>query len=309
MTAPHGCGLVTAMIATAVAVAAQTPFSRVGSTSVQVRSDLELVNVSVTDARGTPITDLDVSRFHLFEDGKEQVIRYCSSEDVPVSIGLVLDTSGSMGDKLNLIKESAIRFVRAANPADEYFLIEFQSHPQVELPFTSDTDRLLEAIGHIEIGGSTALFDAVHLGVNEMRRANYPRKALLIVSNGINHHSRYKERETKRLVSEVDFPIYTINVWQPQWGNRYSIQRRDPGVLETFSPPTGGRDYRVRDLKKLASSIGLISLEIRYQYVLGYYPPNREADGKFHKVRVKVDARPGERVKISNRAGYIVPAP
>jgi len=126
-------------------------------------------------------------RFRLFEDGQEQVVKSCSSEDAPVSIGLVLDTSGSMGDKLNLMKKAAIQFVRAANPADEYFLVEFQSSPQVVLPFTADTDQLIESIGQIEAGGSTALFDAVHLAVNEMRRANHPRKALLIVSDGMNN--------------------------------------------------------------------------------------------------------------------------
>jgi VWFA-related protein len=122
------------------------------------------------------------------------------------------------------------------------------------------------------------LFDAIHLAVKEMRRAHYPRKALLIVSDAVNNHSRYTAREIERLVSEVDFPIYTINLWQPQRdGNRYAIQRRDPGVLKTLSTPTGGRDYPVRNLKKLASTTELISLEIRKEYVLAYAPSNREA--------------------------------
>jgi Ca-activated chloride channel family protein len=180
-----------------------------------------------------------------------------------------------------LLRTAARNFVRPANPGDEYLLIEFQSHPYVVLPFTSDTDRLDQAIDQIEAGGSTALFDSVYLAVNEMRRAYYPRKALLIVSDGMNNHSRYTARETRRLVSEVDFPTYTINLWQPQPdGNRYAIQRRqDPGVLETFSTPTGGRDFPVHLLNKLASTIELISFEIRYEYVLVYAPSSRRTDG------------------------------
>jgi Ca-activated chloride channel family protein len=213
-----------------------------------------------------------------------------------------------MFDKLSLLRAAAREFVRAANPVDEYLLIEFQSQPYVALSFTSDTDRLFQAIDQIQAGGSTALFDAVQLAVNEMQHAHYPRRALLIVSDGVNNHSRYTERETRRLVSEVDVPIYTINVWKPQLdGNRYTIQRQAPSVLETFSTPTGGRDFPVQDLKKLASTTAIISLEIRYQYVLGYAPPNRTADGKFHKVNVKVDPLPGEHLRISNRAGYYSP--
>ena len=308
MTSHSHWGLLT--IAIAAVASGQTPSSAFRSPNIRVPSDLVLIHALVTDSLGGPITGLDASRFHLSEDGQEQVIKSCSSEDAAVSVGLVLDTSGRMFDKLSLLKAAAREFVRAANPADEYLLIEFQSQPYVALPFTSDTDRLLQAIDQIQAGGSTALFDAVHLAVNEMRRAYYPRKALLIVSDGVNNHSRYTARETRQLVSEVDFPIYTINVWKPQRdGNRYAIQRRDPRVLETFSTPTGGRDYPVRDLKKLASTTQLISLEIRCEYVLGYAPSSRGSDGKFHKVRVKVDPRPGERFRISNRAGYIAPLP
>jgi Ca-activated chloride channel family protein len=192
----------------------------------------------VTDSLGNPVTDLVASQFHLFQDGEEQVIKSCASDDVPVSIGLVLDTSGSMGDKVGLLKTSAIQFVRAANPSDEYFLVRFRNHPQVVLPFTADTDQLLQSIDRMKAGGNTALFDAVHLAVNEMRYASYPRKALLIISDGMDNYSRHTERETRRRISEIDFPIYTINVLERQQRNRYASHRRDPDVLETISSPT-----------------------------------------------------------------------
>jgi len=281
---------------------AQHANPRSGVADIRIHSDLVLINALVTDRRGRVITGLDASRFRLFEDGQEQVVKYCVSEDAPVSIGLVLDTSGSMGDKLDLLKQGAIQFVQAANPADEYFVVEFQSRPQVVIPFTIATDQVFRELAHIQAGGSTALFDAVQVAVHEMKKAAYSRKALLIVSDGMDNHSRHSERSTRRLVSEIDFPIYAINVWQPQYGNRYAIQRRDPETLESISAPTGGRAFAVRDLKKLPAVTELISLEIRHEYVLGYVPPNRDSNGEFHKVRINVPM--GERLRISNRAGY-----
>lgn len=277
--------------------------------NIRVQSDLVLINLSVTDSRGMPVTDLDVSRFHLFEDGEEQVIQSCSGEDVPVSVGLVLDTSGSMNAKVGLMKSAAVQLVSAANPFDEYFLVAFERRPQVLLPFTRATDELLRSFDQLHAGGSTALFDAVHLAVRQMHSAGYPRKALLIISDGMDNHSRFTERETKRAVSEVDFPIYTINVWEPPQGNRYAVQRRDTGVLEMLSDRTGGRHYSVRDPKKLALVSQLISLEIRHNYVLGFVPTSHRLDGKFHTVRVKVDSSSGQKLKTSNRAGYFAPIP
>ena len=286
----------------------QTASPRPIPTNLRVESDLVLINALVTDPRGRPIIGLDASQFHLFEDGREQTIKSCSSEDVPVSIGLVLDSSGSMGDKIELLKNAASQFVKAANPADEYFIVQFQARPRIAVPFTTDADRLLGFINGLETAGSTALFDAIHLAANEMRRARYPRKAMLIVTDGMDNHSRNTERATKRLIAEVDFPMYGIDVWQPQRsGNRYAIQRQDPATLDTLLPPTGGRVYAVRDLRKLTLTMDLISQEIRYEYVLGYSPPNTALDGKFHKVTVQVESLLGQRLRISSRRGYYAP--
>jgi Ca-activated chloride channel family protein len=277
---------------------------------MDVQSNLVLVGTSVMDSHGTPVTGLDISRFHLFEDGKEQAIRSCTSEDAPVSIGLVLDTSGSMSSRLALLKQAATQFVRSSNPDDEYLLIELRQRPHVVLPFTTDTNRVLETIGRVETRGPTPLFDAVHLAVYEMRNAKYPRRAVLILSDGLNNHSLYTGRDTKRLVSEVDFPIYTINFWQHQAsGNRYAIQRGDPGVLATISEPTGGRDYPVTELRELDSVTASIGSQIRRQYVLGFAPLTQTLDGNFHKVRVKVAPEPGFRLQVVNRSGYYAPAP
>ena len=273
--------------------------------NLRVESDLVLVNTLVTNGRGIPVPGLEPSRFHLFEDGIKQFIKYFGSEDAPASIGLVLDASGSMGDKLARLRESAARFIRAANPADEYFLLEFRDHPEVTVPFTSDTDRITRAIDSMEVGGSTALIDAIYLALHEMRRARNPRKAVVVVSDGMDNHSRYSAKETERLAIEAAAPIYAINLWQPQRsGNRYASQRQDPGLLERISVPTGGRTMAVREPKKLAEVAELISSEIRSEYILGYVPISRGRDGKFHHLKVTVDASQGPRLRVSNRPGY-----
>ena len=160
---------------------AQDGGPRPSTANIRVRSDLVPINALVTDVHGAVVTDLDATRFHLFDEGNEQFIKYCASEDSPVSVGLILDTSGSMGDKLSALRKAAVQFVSAANPSDEYFLLEFRDRPQVVVPFTSDTDRLITAVDSIEAGGSTALLDAVYLALREIRRGSNPRKALLVI--------------------------------------------------------------------------------------------------------------------------------
>ena len=255
----------------AVAAIAQDGGLRHPEPNIRVHSHLVLINAIVTDQHGTPVTEVASSRFHLFEDGLEQTILYCVSEDSPVSVGLVLDTSGSMGEKLAAMKKAAIQFVRAANPTDEFFLVIFRDRPEVVVPFTSDTQRLISEIESAEAGGSTALLDAFYVALQETRRGYNSRKALLVISDGMDNHSRYSKREVKKLAQEVDFPVYTINMWEPaRSGNRYAIQRRDPGLLEEIAAPTGGRSFAAREVRKLISLAERISLELRHEYVLGY---------------------------------------
>jgi len=163
----------------------------------------------------------------------------------------------------------------------------------------------VRSIGGIEAGGPTALFDAIHVAVDEMRRARFPRKAVLIVTDGMDNHSRFTERQTKRMMSEVDFPIYGIDVWQPQRsGYRDTIQLQDPETLETLLPITGGRVFAVRDSERIAVAAELVSEEIRSEYVLGYTPSNQKNDGRVHRVKVSLEPSIGRKFRISHRFGY-----
>ena len=276
--------------------------------SIQVNSDLVLINALVTDERGAVVTGLGASAFRLFESGKEQVVKYCLNEDVPVSIGLVLDTSSSMSGKLALLKQAAVEFVRVGNASDEYFLIEFRNRPRLVLPLTRDLDQVTQSVGQLQAGGNTALLDALYLAVSEIQHTNNPRKALLLISDGLDNHSRYTESETRKLISELDVPIYTINLYESPSGNRYAIQRQNPGILEAISTATGGRTFRELSPKKLSSVAKLIASEIRHEYILGYVPSNRTRDGKFRHVHVLVEALTSQKIRISHREGYHAPA-
>lgn len=268
--------------------------------------DLVLINVLVTDLHGNPVTGLDASKFRLFEDGMEQVLKYCKSEDAPVSVGLILDTSGSMSSILAPVKKAVDRFIRETNPSNEYFIVEFQSHPHVVTPFTTDMDLLSRAIDHLESGGNTALFDAVYVAVDQMRTAKYSQKALLIVSDGLNLHSHHSERQTRRLAAKVDFPIYSICLYgepRSQTG-RHPMPRGDDAILNELSSPTGGRNFTLLSSKKLQSTMDLIAAEIRHQYILAYVPSDHTTASKFHRIRIHVQPQPGHRFRVSNRSGY-----
>lgn len=275
--------------------------------NITVHSDLVLIDALVTDRLGRVVTGLDASRFRLTEDGKEQVVRYCASEEVPVSIGLVLDTSGSMSGELGILKQAAIQFARAGNPGDEYFLIGFRDRPRLALPFTADLERVAASIRKLTAGGNTALLDALHMAIGEMRSANNPRRALLLISDGLDNHSRYTEREIRKRLSELNLPIYAINVYERPSGNRYAIQRQDPGILEMTAVLTGGRTFRAFSNRRISSIADLIASEIRHEYVLGYMPLQHPADGKFRRVRVQVESLPGQSLRIAYREGYRLP--
>jgi Ca-activated chloride channel family protein len=276
------------------------PAELCGPTPKILQTNLVLINAVVTDRHGAPITDLNTPQFHVFEAGKEQVIKFCAQEDVPASIGIVLDTSGSMGTNVELLKAAVIEFLRAGNAADEYLIVMFRDHPKILVPFTSYGDQLTAAIRHLQAGGPTALLDAIYLTVQEVQHVKKARKAVLVISDGLENHSHYTAKEMNRLVSEVDFPIYAINLRSnPASGNRFSIQQRDPGILEAISTETGGRLYTIMGARKLASVLELIASEIRHEYVLGYVPSDEGGDsGRIH---IKIDPSPVQAVKVSYR--------
>ncbi|MBV9266226.1 MAG: VWA domain-containing protein, partial [Acidobacteriaceae bacterium] len=175
---------------------------------LRVEKTLVLINVTVTDPLNRFVTGLEKEHFRLYEDKVEQDISQFSSEDAPISIGLVFDTSGSMGPKLQKSRQAAAEFFKTANPSDEFFLVQFNDRPELSVPFTTDTDNIQSTLTFTQSRGRTALLDSVYLAMHEMKKAHNPRKALLIISDGGDNSSRYTETEIKSAVREADVQIF-----------------------------------------------------------------------------------------------------
>jgi len=243
--------------------------------------------VSVTDPLGRLVTGLERENFRVFEDGVEQEVVDFSSQDVPVSIGVIFDMSGSMADKIDKSRQAAVQFFRTANPQDEFFLVNFNDRAQLVSEFTSSVDDLQNRLLFTSAKGLTALYDGVYLGLSQMRGAHNARKALLIISDGGDNHSRYSENEIRRFVREADVQIYAIGLFEPD-GGPTPEERNGPSLLADLTEMTGGREFTVGNLNELPDIATKISMELRNQYVLGYRSSNAAHDGKWRKIKVKL---------------------
>jgi VWFA-related protein len=278
--------------------------------SIRVDKTLVQIPVTVTDPLNRFVTGLDKEYFKIFEDKVEQEITQFSSEDAPLSIGLVFDTSGSMGSKLQKSRQAAAQFFKTANPEDEFFLVTFNDRPEMTVPFTTDTEELQNRLTFTQSKGRTALLDGVYLSMHHMKKARNPRKALLIISDGGDNSSRYTESEIKNAVREADVQIYAIGIYEPVASRgRTSEEMMGPGLLNTIAEQTGGRAYAVENLAELPDVAAKIGMELRNQYVLYYTPKNQERDGKYRRVSVKlIQPRGLPPLKAFFRLGYYAPA-
>ena len=281
-----------------------------GPASLRIDTTLVQINVTVTDPLNRFVTGLEKEHFKLFEDKVEQNILQFSSEDAPLSIGLVFDTSGSMGPKLQKSRQAAAQFFKTANPEDEFFLIEFNDRPELVVPFTADTEEIQNRLTFAQSKGRTALLDGVYMAMNQMKKARNPRKAILIISDGGDNNSRYTESEIKNAVREADVQIYGIGIFEAMGARgRTPEELSGPGLLNEIAELTGGRSYNVENLNELADIAAKIGIELRNQYVLYYTSKNQVRDGKYRHVNVKlVQPRGLPPLKAFFRLGYYAPA-
>ncbi len=284
--------------------------SRQPNRPIRMDVDMVLVPVTVVDPYGRLVTGLDQSNFRIFEDGIEQEVVYFAEQDVPISIGVIFDLSGSMSDKIDKSRLAALQFFRTANPQDEFFLVDFNDRAQLVSPFTSDIDLLRNRMlfGR-RPGGRTALFDGIYLGLSEMRGAHNSRKALLIISDGGENHSRYSERDLREFLREADVQLYAIGIYEPlssRW--RTPEEGQGPALLEELAEMSGGRVFPVTNLNELPDIATKISMELRNQYVVGYKPSNRRRDGKWRKIKVQLRPPRGlPPLTVYFRHGYMAP--
>jgi VWFA-related protein len=277
--------------------------------NIRIDTTVVQIPVTVTDPLNRFVTGLEKKDFRLFEDKIEQTVQYFASEDAPISVGLIFDTSGSMGSKLEKSRQAVSQFFRTTNPEDEFFLVEFNDRPELVSPFTTSLEEIQNKLTFTQSKGRTALLDAVYLGLHTMKKGRNARKALLIISDGGDNSSRYTESEIKNLVREADVQIYAIGIFESGAARgRTAEELAGPGLLQEISEQTGGRAFAVDNLNELPDIAAKIGIELRNQYLLGYTPANSTRDGKYRKVTVKlVQPRGLPPLKAFWRLGYYAP--
>ncbi len=286
-----------------------TPEAPTPRANIRVDTTVVLIPVTVTDPLNRFVTGLERENFRVFEDKTEQKVLNFASEDSPLSVGLVFDTSGSMGSKLDKSREAVAQFFKTTNPEDEFFLVEFNDRPELVNGFTTSLEEIQNRLTFTQSKGRTALLDGVYLALHQMKKGRNPRKALLIISDGGDNSSRYTESEIKNLVREADVQIYAIGIYEPYSSRgRTAEELSGPGLLTEIAEQTGGRAYAVENLNELPDIAAKIGIELRNQYILGYTPTNSGRDGKYRKVQVKlVQPRGLPPLRAFWRLGYYAP--
>lgn len=272
--------------------------------------DLALVNVTVTDPYNRLVTGLEMENFRVFEDNSEQEVVTFSAEDVPISIGVIFDFSGSMANKVGKAREAAMQFFKTANPQDEFFLVSFNERAELTSAFTNSVEDLQSSLMLTSAKGRTALLDAIYLGLSQMRGAHNGKRALLILSDGGDNHSRYNESDIKRLVKEADTQLYAVGIFdQLGYRNRTPEELNGPSLLSEITEMTGGRVFSVEKLEELPDIASKIGMELRNQYVLGYRPSNKAHDARWRKIKIKLRAPRGlPPLNVFAKTGYYAPS-
>ena len=277
--------------------------------NLRVDSNLVLVPVTVCDPMNRPVTGLEKEHFRILDNKVEQTITQFGMEDEPLAVGLVFDTSGSMGDKLRRSRLAASAFFRTANPEDDFFLVEFNDQPRLVVPLTRDVAEIQNQLTFSQSRGRTALLDALCLALHEIRKSDKKRKALLIISDGGDNSSRYTETELRNLVREADVLIYAIGIYESDSArNRTPEEANGPGLLNEITGQSGGRHLPVDDVAEMPDVAAKIGVELRNRYVLGFSPTDAQRDGRYHHVQVKLVPPHGlPALRAYWRQGYFAP--
>jgi Ca-activated chloride channel homolog len=301
--------VVTARLAFALCAFSACAFSQ-AEPSFRADTTLVLVPVTVTDPSNRYVLGLPKESFHLYEDGVEQKVTHFSTEDAPLSVGLIVDVSGSMGLKLRLSSGAVNEFLKTMSRSDEAFLSEFSDQAEIVQPFTHEINLIGKKMETLTSGGLTAMLDAIHISLDEMKKAGNPRKALIVISDGGDNHSRYNSGQIEQLVRQADTQIFAMGVFEPAGPFGLTVAELDgPRLLSELAEQTGGRALAATSDRELPTVASRIGVELRNQYVLAYTPTNHERDGKYRKLEIKIDqpaALPA--LKARWRLGYYAPS-
>lgn len=282
---------------------------------IRVDVDLVVLPVSVIDKKGHRVENLQKDNFQIFEDGAPQKLTVFSHADIPVTMGIVIDDSGSMKSKRAAVNAAAMAFVKTSNPQDQAFVVNFNDVYYLDTPgdFAANIEDLNAALNKIDSRGGTALRDAVYASLDHIKLGNRDKKVLLVITDGEDNASRYTFEELLARAQKSDAAIYTIGLLGDDEGGRLfkvhnGESRRAAKVLENLAKATGGEAYFPKTLEEVESTCVDIAHNIRNQYTLGYYPTNNKKDGSFRTVRVDASpSRKSEKLVVRTRTGYYAP--
>jgi Ca-activated chloride channel family protein len=266
---------------------------------------LVTLTLTVTDLYGRFVSGLNKSAFTVFDNNQEQEITFFSDADAPASIGILFDVSDSMsGEKIGKARKALEKFINTSHPADEYFLIGFNSRAQLLLDRTRDGDAVLQKLTLVKPKDNTALYDACYLGVERVTRGTRQKKAMLIISDGQDNASRYNFGEVRRLLKESDVTVYAVGIMDGRdAGSTMGMQGQ--AFLDELTSVTGGKAFYPQTDVELDEIFERLALELRHQYSIGFTPKDFTPDGKWHKTKVKVKPPRGiSRLTVRTRDGY-----
>ena len=274
--------------------------------AIRTNVDLVVLHATVRDGKGAPVSGLGRDNFQVYEDKIPQQIESFSHEDLPVTIGLVIDASGSMRPKRPNVTAAAMAFVRSSNPEDQIFVINFNEHVSLglpsNLPFTNNAAQLETALSRHANSGMTALYDAITRGIEQLQQGKWDKKVLIVVSDGGDNASKGSLPQVLSLVNQSNALIYTVGIFDE------TDEDRNPRILKQLSRASGGEAFFPVTLQQILPICEQVAHDIRNQYIITFSPTNKKADGAYRRIDVKAhDSAVAGRLSVSSRAGYSIP--
>lgn len=277
--------------------------------TIKLDTDLVLLDVSVVDITNNPVFDLKKEDFAVYEDKIQQTIEAVSREEVPLSFGMVIDTSGSMRSKLQIVSDSALDLVKQMRQDDEAFLAQFKAEPELVQDFTTDRRELEDAIGELFTSGGTSLLDAIIATADyAQEKGKRRRKALIVITDGLEKNSSVKEKEVMDALKEDEVQVYLVGFIDEEDSEKSyfgkSPAKKAKDLLTRLADDSGGRAFFPRDVSEMPAIAAQIAKELRTQYVVSYYPTNDKRDGTFRSLKVNVSPKGNRKLIARTRQGY-----
>jgi Ca-activated chloride channel homolog len=275
---------------------------------IKLDTELVLLDVTVIDQNNNPVYTLAKDDFSVFEDKVKQEIDNVSREEVPISMGLVIDTSGSMRSKLQTVTDAGLKLIRQMKGSDEAFIAQFKLESELVTDYTRDQKELEEGLGELYTSGGTALLDAIIATADySSEKGKQRRKALVVITDGLERNSSVKEREVMEAIKENEVQVYLVGFIsedEPQGLFNRSPAKKAKELLTRLAEDSGGRAYFPKEVSEMGAIAAQIGKDLRTQYVVSYYPSNQSRDGKFRTVKVTVTPKDTRKLIARTRQGY-----